>query len=147
MIGSAEPLKWKGDEFTYEGYPLLLRWVIGLDYDEYKQKYPIRATLTHTFDERYNNGLPKKPYNSTLENFDYLVLSYLEDNTLGQTVLVETFGGERNYYMYASSEDVIKQFFEKVKSKYPNYKINIEYTEDADWWFIKTYSKDWGLNA
>lgn len=134
---------WKTGSFEYEGFPLLLRVLDGLKYDELKEIYPQFISVTHYLSEVKSNGLPESDYNESLYDFDAQIVELLENAGAGITVLVETFGGERTYYMYSKS-DFSSELLEKELNKtFPEHHIEINSKPDEKWAFIKRYANDW----
>jgi hypothetical protein len=136
---------WKTGEFEHEGFPLFLRFPVGLEYDELKHTYPQFITVTHFLDEVKSNGLPESEYNKSLFDFDDQLVNILEKANAGMTVLVETFAGKRIYYMYSKSDFPPSLLENKIKESFPDHKIEVESNSDKEWSFIKGYSKDWNF--
>jgi hypothetical protein len=138
----AEDRPWKTGSFEHEGFPLLLRVPDGLNYDELKEIYPQFISVTHYLSKVKNNGLPEADYNESLYDFDEQLVGALENTGAGITVLVETFGGERTYYMYSKS-DFSSELLEKELNKtFPEHQIEINSKTDKEWFFIKQYAND-----
>lgn len=126
----------------YEGFPLLLRRPLGLDYNALQHRFPVRLVLTHKFSFRRFDGLPEARYNHTLEEFDSSVATYFEASGFGQVVLVETFGGERNYYYYVTESVDPEAMSGDIRSRFPAQRIEIQTKADPSWRFIRRYSRD-----
>lgn len=137
--------RWKFGDFEYEGFPLLLRSPFKLDYDELQVQYPQFISMTHKLKDVMNNGLPNREYNRSLFEFDIFVSEVLEKERTGVTVLVETFGGNRNYYMYSAESVEITTLEKKITDKFPEQEILIESKIDKSWSFIRAYSNDWNF--
>jgi hypothetical protein len=135
-------LKWATFTREYEGFPLLLRLPLQLDYDALQQRFPVSLVLTHQFSLRRFDGLPEARYNDTLEDFDFALVSYFDTNGLGQVVLVETFGGERNYYYYVTESVDPEAMYADVRSRFPAQRVAIQAKADPSWRFIRRYSRD-----
>jgi hypothetical protein len=134
--------RWLTAEKKYEGLPLFLRRPEKLDYDEIARSYPKLVIITHHLSNVKSNGVPVGEYNYSLADFDHYVVSYLKSRNQGQTVLVETFNGDRTYYCYAVDNFSLDGMKEDVTSKYSGH--NLEWTEkkDADAKFIRKYAKE-----
>lgn len=140
---STKTFQWKTGSFEFEGFPLLLRFPSGLDYDSLKPSYPKLITVSHLLEKVQNNGLPELDYNKSLNDFD--------DHLVGEpipvndriTVLVETFGGKRNYYIYCIKDISIDSFEKQLCEMFPNYRLEVNSEVDKEWSFIKRYEKDW----
>jgi len=141
----AKEQPWITGKFEYEGSPLHLRVPKGLNYDELSVKYPKFISVTHSLSQTTDNGLPVPEYNSTLGDFDEFLIKYLENNNMGITVLVETFGGNRTYYMYSNKGFNIETFNSSITQKYSQHIVEIDSNIDDQWSFIKQYSEDWGF--
>ena len=139
----AEERPWMQTELEYEGFPLYLRYPAGLNYDELKITYPQFITITHILSEVKSNGLPKSEYNKSLFGFDGQLVDILEKAGAGLTVLVETFGGKRAYYMYSKDDFSPELLEKKLKESFPEHEIEISSSVDNEWSFIKQYAKDW----
>lgn len=135
--------EWKFCKFEYEGFPLLLRLPVGLNYNELSRLYTLLISVEHHLSKVTGNGLPNKEYNETLIDFDEYVINSLELRNEGICVLVETFGGNRTYYMYAKDSTEIDKIEEDLKTKYPEHKVELEMKTDKDWSFIKRYANEW----
>src|SRR5690349_15918909 len=94
--------KWLMAEKTYEGFPLFLRRPECLDVDLLRPHLPNLAVVKHKFTKRKPNGLPDDDYNHGLREFDHALVSAFDVDRMGVPALVETFGGERNYYFYVA---------------------------------------------
>lgn len=143
----AEERPWMQAELDFEGFPLYLRYPAGLKYEELKKSYPKFITVTHILSEVKNSGLPKSEYNESLFEFDGQLIDILENAGAGITVLVETYAGERAYYMY-SKDDFLPELLEKkLKESFPEHEVEISSKNDSEWSFIKQYAKDWDFEA
>ncbi len=146
----ATPLErthWHVQEETYEGFPLMLRYPISIDYGRLETSLPILLTVTHKFRERQASGLPSKSYNSTLAEFDSAVIDVFNNQALGVTVLVETFGGNRAYYKYISPQADVAAARARFSKDFQNEELTWETRPDPKWTFLQTYKNDFGLNG
>ena len=139
----AEDRPWKTGSFEYKGLPLLLRVPDGLKYDELKEIYPQFISVTHYLSKVKNNGLPDADYNESLFDFDEQLVGVLENTGAGITVLVETFGGERTYYMYSKSDFSSESLEKELHETFPEHQLEINSKTDKEWSFIKRYANDW----
>jgi hypothetical protein len=131
---------WKSIELTHEGFPLLLRYPEKIDFDFNKALFPNLAVITHEFSKVSANGLPDPNYNDSLFHLDQDVRAAFEKKEIGQTMLIETFGGKRNYYIYIAAGIKIDEILATVLPKYPNEKLTWLVRPDSEWGFIKRYS-------
>jgi hypothetical protein len=136
---------WKTAETEYEGFPLLLRAQGGLDYDLLQSQYPQLFIVTHTLDKVQSSGLPEIIYNQGLEEFDVAMVELFSKNKSGITVLVETFGGKRTYYMYVSNNADTEAAMKHIQDNYLEQKLDWEVKSDPQWRFIRKYAKDYGI--
>jgi hypothetical protein len=60
----------------------------------------------------------------------------------GQIVLIETFGGKRNYYFYVSSTTNKTEVVSNILKRYSKQKISASEKNDSEWSFIKGYAKE-----
>ena len=147
LAGSAmaEDRPWKTGSFEYEGFPLLLRVPDGLNFDALKDAYPQFISVTHYLSKVKANGLPEPEYNESLFDFDDQLVGALENGRAGVTVLVETFGGKRTYYMYAKSDFAPELLERELDNNFPEHQIEIGSKTDKEWSVIKRYANDWEL--
>ncbi|NIP24164.1 MAG: DUF695 domain-containing protein [Phycisphaerae bacterium] len=134
--------EWLTGQVDYEGFPLLLRRPKDLDYDLLKDTFPNLVVVTHQFAKTKPSGLPEDDYNLGLADFDYEVVNYFRNRKQGITVLVETFGGKRNYYMYAATDADADKAKAHFKQNYPEHNLSWVIKNDPDWGFIKAYAKE-----
>jgi hypothetical protein len=133
---------WESLERVHEGFPLYLRRPLGLDFEALSPRFPIRLTVTHALSFRRFDGLPQATYNRGLEQFDSDVVSYFTKGGEGQVVLVETFGGERNYYFYVSSSVDAGVVLADLRARFPGYILEVATNVDPNWAFITWYAKE-----
>lgn len=144
MTGPTLPpeYSWRTAACTYEGFPLYLRWPQGLNYDELQSTLPLHLTVTHEFSMRRTDGAPEPRYNDTLEDFDIAVTSYFATSRDGCPVLVETFGGKRNYYFYTKATVVPETVAGDLSARFPGHRLSATARTDSSWRFIRQYAKD-----
>lgn len=132
-------MKWLTTETIYDGLPLYLRLP---DYENvwsFKDNYSNLFCITHKLDKVKDNGLPKYDYNLSLMDFDGDLANLFDNEKEGIIVLIETYGGARNYWYYISSKIDYKTKVENISKKYPSNKIETDFRADLDWGFIKKY--------
>lgn len=132
-------LVWRLRSMEYEGFPLHLRWPVGLDFDDLSGRFPKLFVLTHTFTFRRFDGAPEPTYNDTLADFDLAVTRSFEDGSTGQIVLIETFGGKRNYYFYVLSAFDGGALCLSLSGQFSGYNLSETAREDPTWKFIRNY--------
>lgn len=140
---SSASQEWLMGQMDNEGFPLLLRRPKDLDYDLLKVTFPNLVVVQHQFAKTKSNGLPEDDYNIGLADFDDEVVNYFRNRKQGITVLVETFGGKRNYYMYAVADADFDKAKAHFKQSYPKHNISWTIKNDPDWGFIKAYAKEY----
>lgn len=133
---------WKSKEITHEGFPLLLRYPENVDFDFHKDVFPNLAVITHEFSKVNSNGLPDAEYNRGLFQFDSDIRSAFEKREVGHAVLIETFAGKRNYYIYVGTETNVGEIASAVSKKYPHENLTWLTRPDPEWGFIKQYSRN-----
>jgi len=131
---------WELLQRTYEGFPLYLRRPTNLDFDALAPRFPVLLVLTHVFSFRRFDGAPEPTYNDQLEEFDLAVVRYFEGIGTGQVVLVETFGGKRNYYFYATATVSPEAMLSDLRGRFPGHNLEIEIRSDPTWNFIRDYT-------
>jgi hypothetical protein len=89
--------------------------------------------------------MPESTYNKSLADFDHEVIVAFEKSLSGLTVLVETFGGRRAYYMYVSAAAPIDAMKDRFLKEYPEHELEWELEDNSDWRFIRRYSDDYNL--
>jgi len=132
-------MKWLTTETKNEGFPLYLRLP---DYENiwsFKDKYSNLFCITHKLDKVKDNGLPESDYNLSLIDFDGDLADLFDNDKEGIIILIETFGGARNYWYYISSKIDYKTKVDNIRKKYPSNKIETDFRADLDWGFIKKY--------
>ena len=137
--------KWLSVDRTYEGFPLFLRYPKGLDFGALCPKFPRLIVVTHTFTHRKSNGLPEPDYNHHLIHMDQQLVRLFNVDHMGLPVLVETFGGERNYYFYVANDFDAGAAITQVFQTFPHEKLSQSIRPDPDWSFIKKYSAEFSL--
>jgi Family of unknown function (DUF695) len=131
--------EWMSVQREYEGFPLFLRIPLGLNYDILQQSLPVLVTVEHTFSFRRFDGAPEPRYNDTLEDFDVELSSLFDGDELGKVVLIETFGGKRNYYFYVASQGEPASPFEVFQSRHPGAILKLDVRSDPTWRFARSY--------
>ena len=127
----------------YKGFPLYLRRPVGLDFDALSKKFDLRLVLTHKFSFRRFDGGPEPVYNRTLEDLDLAITAFFENGGEGQIVLIETFGGERNYYFYVQRTVDPTAVLETLRSRFPGHVLEIVSASNPEWKFIRRYTLDY----
>jgi len=133
---------WLTAEKTYEGFPLFLRRPTDLDVDSLRPSFPILAVVTHKFAKRKPNGLPEPEYNDSLAEMDQELVTAFDADRMGVPALVETFGGERNYYFYVAADTDVPSAISAVASRYPKEQLSWLVRSDPKWGFIERYARD-----
>ncbi len=59
---------------------------------------------------------PEPDYNDSLVDIDHDLVGAFEPSASGITVLVETFGGRRNYYIYVSADAPVEDMKRRLSS-------------------------------
>ena len=135
--------RWISIRREHEGFPLYLRYPAALDYALLQAKLPFRSVVTHAFSLRRFDGAPEPKYNDTLEAFDGFLTGYFASPDRGQIVLVETFGGERNYYFYIADPADTETLLTTVRRQFPGQRVDAECEKDSEWRFIQKYRAEY----
>jgi hypothetical protein len=137
-----EESPWESTQRTYEGFPLYLRRPVGLDFDSSSSRFPVHFALTHELSFRRLDGAPEPSYNNGLENFDAAVTGYFSACGQGQVVLVETFGGKRQYHFYVVPAVEPEVVLSDLRGRFPGFRLTGEARNDPTWNFIRRYTKE-----
>ena len=136
-------MPWKAKQLTHEGFPLLLRYPENLDVSSSRMKFPNLVVFPHQFSKVTPNGLPEADYNDSLTNFDTDIRKAFE--AIGIVVLIETFGGRRNYYSYVSPEADTASTVAKLTLNHPQEKLTWSIRPDSEWNFIQKYAQEFTI--
>jgi hypothetical protein len=60
----------------------------------------------------------------------------------GVCVLIETYGGERNYYYYVIPNADVSALLDPILRRYSMEKLEISTKSDPEWNFFQKYAKD-----
>lgn len=134
---------WLTAEREYEGFPLMLRRPATVDRQGLQILCTELLTTTHTFAKRKPNGLPEPAYNKSLIDFDLAIQRAFNTQKDGTIVLIETFGGERNYYFYVSSSVAISDRLVAIREQFPAEQLESDVEPDPNWDFIDRYERDY----
>lgn len=134
--------QWLGASFQYEGFPLALRVRPSADAADNRARFTQLVRLTHQLAQVSANGLPEPDYNRSLVHFDKDAIELFEPAREGVTALVETFGGKRIYYGFASASAPLERRLNELRQRYPEHDISIEASDDPEWRFLSNYRKD-----
>jgi hypothetical protein len=137
-----EFMEWKTRQLTLEGLPLFLRYPEGIDIDLYRSKFPKLLVVTHEFSKVKPNGLPDPDYNDALMQFDKDIRQAFEGAGTGLTVLIETFGGKRKYYIYAEESVTGSEALSSLSRSSPHERLSCSVHRDETWSFLAGYSKE-----
>jgi len=140
---SPKKMQWHTGEVQHEGFPLLLRFPDKPDFDILSRRYPKLLAVEHTLAKVKPSGLPEPDYNDSLADFDHDLVSAFEPSASGITVLVETFGGRRSYYIYVSADAPVEDVKRHLSTKYPQHQLHWSLQDDAGWKFIRRYSEEY----
>jgi hypothetical protein len=126
----------------YEGFPLALRGRPNANGDANRETYRHLGVVCHRLAQVCENGLPEHQYNDSLEDFDLAVQEAMEGVGVGLVVLIETFGGKRNYYAYVNVEDEFRARIASLAERFPMHQLSVECRADGAWRFYERYRKD-----
>jgi len=129
------------------GLPLLLRYPVGWQDEIEKWNYPKLLVIVHEFSKVCQNGLPEADYNDNLMQFDKMVREVFERRDIGRTVLIETFGGKRRYYVYVVKDINVDEFLAEVSQTYPAERLTWIARHDPEWDFIARYRCEFRLEG
>ena len=133
---------WATAERTYEGFPLLLRRPTDADTPEHRRSFSDLVIVTHTFAKRLPDGRPDAGCNRGLEDMDVAIVRAFDATRSGVPVLVETFGGERNYYFYAAAGTDVSAILTPIVAAYPDERLSWKVRPNNNWCFLDQYAED-----
>jgi hypothetical protein len=133
---------WLTAEKTYEGFPLMLRRPAHFNVESLRPGLPTLAVVTHKFTERKPNGLPQPDYNHGLAKMDHELVTAFDIDRMGVPALIETFGGERNYYFYVAADTDVASTISAIAGRYPEEDISWLVRPDPEWDFIQRYATE-----
>ena len=132
-------MEWLTKEVEYEGIPLYLRKPSYQDVWNFQKSYTQLICISHSLDSVKSNGLPTADYNLSLHDFDDEVVDLFDAKEEGVILFVETYGGSRNYWFYASSNVDYATRFKALQEQNRDKRLEISTREDKNWDFIKDY--------
>jgi len=132
-------MTWSTMDTTYEDLPLYLRKPNVDDISQYQLQYTRPLNITHKLGNVKPNGLPQSDYNKTLEEFDGEICNLFDFKKEGFIFLIETYGGERNYWFYLKADFDYTNKFKELKERYDIHKLEDNISNDKNWDFIKDY--------
>jgi Family of unknown function (DUF695) len=133
---------WATAERTHEGFPLFLRRPTDVDTPEHRQSFSDLLLVTHTFAQRLPDGRPESNYDRSLEDMDIAIVRAFDATHSGVPVLVETFGGERNYYFYVASSTEVSAILTPILAAYPEERLAWEVRPNNNWRLLDRYAKE-----
>jgi hypothetical protein len=122
----------------HEGYPLYLRRPEYENIWDFQNKFPKLLTTTHKLDEVKTNGLPESDYNKSLADLDHKLVCLFNNNE-GIIFLIETFGGERNYYYFISETVDHTSKVDAVRATEIHVNLEVNAQMDKVWKFLREY--------
>lgn len=121
----------------------MLRRPTNLDIDSLRPSHPTLVVVTHEFTKRKPNGLPEPEYNESLFQMDIDLVRAFDADHIGVPALVETFGGERNYYFYVAADTDVETIISAVARCYPSERLSWTVRSDPQWGFLEKYAKEY----
>jgi Family of unknown function (DUF695) len=131
--------KWLTTEIEHEGFPLYLRKPDYSDIFIYQDKFPRLLRVTQKLEKVKSNGLPEPDYNMSLIDFDGEMTDLFDRDNEGLIFLIETFGGERNYYYFISDSVDYENKIEELTNNNKDIELETHSHADNDWGFLKKY--------
>ena len=134
-----KPIRWlTSRRLEHEGFPLYLRRPQYEDIWSYQEKFPGLLTVTHKFDQVKSNGLPESDYNKSLNDLDSKMV-HMFDVKDGLIFLIETFGGERNYYYFIAETTDYTSKVDAIRETETHADLEIDVRLDREWNFLRKY--------
>ena len=142
FVDSMEIPEWLTSSVDHEGFPRALRVRPSVEDTSMMKKYPHLGTLTHNLAKVRADGMPEPDYNAELAEFDNAVHAFLEDNSDGMIMIVETFGGERSYHAGVIDEQTLQRWFAGLSKRFPEHDLSVKFRSDAALSFYRSYRRD-----
>ena len=133
---------WLTAESTYQGFPLFLRRPANINVEQFEKSFANLVVVTHHLSRVLPSGLPEADYNQSLAELDHDLVTAFDCNRSGVIALVETFGGERNYYFYVKADADVTEKVSAIARLYPSEKLAWSVRSDPSWSFIKGYERE-----
>ena len=99
------------------------------------------AAVTHQLDRVRGNGLPEADYNEGLFELDHSIITSLEADGSGVTVIVETLAGKRTYYAYVTSAAHAEAALEHLHGHFPEHQLSLTTRPDKAWGLYGEYKR------
>ncbi len=134
--------EWLTTIIEYEGFPLALRVRPKIDQPIYAEQFPHLGIVSHTLTHVLPDGRPEPSYNATLADLDAAVHDTLENGGGGLIMIVETFGGKRNYYACLSDMDAHRAWISGLKAAYLQHELEGDFRSHRAQSFYRQYRND-----
>jgi hypothetical protein len=137
-----QSLTWSSAMVEHEGFPLALRVRPTIDQPSIAAEFPHLAILSHALAKVRSDGLPEADYNESLAELDASVHDSLQTCGGGLVMIVETFGGTRNYYACVRGEDVLGTWLTTVLAGHVGHELTGRFVADRAWKVYRSYRRD-----
>lgn len=134
--------EWVTGESDFEGFPLVLRIPLDVDWRTLEKTCTELLTVTHTFDAHQPNGLPIDDQDEGLLNLDKALKNSFANQENAEIVLIEMYGGKRNYYFYISRDVRVDEPIGEIQKKFADQSIKHLQQPDPGWLFIEQYTAE-----
>lgn len=140
MTASQRP--WLSTNTLYEDYPIYFRRpdIRVAEFAQLQPQYPRLLVITLAFAEVRSNGLPEGDYNTSLARLDSCLTAPFDTETDGLIAVIETFAGNRTYYIYLTPSFDAGGFMTEAMRRFPNDDLSYETEGDPEWNVIRGYA-------
>ena len=135
-------VEWVTGESVFEGFPLVLRIPLEVDWKTLELTCTELLTVTHTFANHQPNGQPVEEQDDGPAKLDLALQNAFLGIPNAEIVLVETYGGKRNSYFYISREVSVSDQIGPIQKEFSEYAIDHVQQPDPGWLFIEQYTAE-----
>lgn len=132
---------WLTAMVEHEGAPLALRVRQHAGTPNHRARLTRLVAVTHVLAQVRPNGLPEAAYNDSLIDLDGDIVAALEADGDGLVVLIETGGGQRTYYSYATPAAAATRSLAAVQAAHSGHELQLRHVNDSTWALFDDYRK------
>ena len=138
--------EWLTADTTYDGLPIFFRRpdLSDREVNTFQSKFTTLVTIQHNLKHVMDNGLPEPQYNKQLVFLDEAITKEFREEDIGIVALIETFAGNRTYYIYICESFNTKEFQDNINQRFDE-SIDWSKGNDANWDLYFGYSREFGF--